>query len=100
VRVARFVLAGAAALVALPMLYIGVFLIGYSGDTGGDADVTVRLGEERVDADIVGAVVVAVGALFAGTSVIVARSAARAGAKLPRRTSERARRDPAGRNRG
>jgi hypothetical protein len=35
------------------LTYLGLFLVGYGGGTGGDDDVYVNLGGTRIDADVV-----------------------------------------------
>lgn len=73
-RALRFVLVTLLVLVALPLGYIGVFLIGYGGDSATPADVTVDLDGREIDADIVGLAAVAVALLlFVGAGALVRR---------------------------
>jgi hypothetical protein len=49
--------------------YVGLFLILYSGDTGGDHDIYVRVGSSRIDADVVGIPLAAVGLIIVAASI-------------------------------
>jgi hypothetical protein len=44
---------------AVPLTYVGLFLIAYTGDTRNGGDTHVRIAGDKVDADIVGLAAVA-----------------------------------------
>jgi hypothetical protein len=74
VRAIRIVIAIALVLVALPLAYLGLFLILYTGDSATPADTYVDLAGREIDADVVGVAVVAVGvALLVAGFVLVRR---------------------------
>jgi hypothetical protein len=79
----RLLLAAALVLVALPVGYIGLFLIGYSGDSATPADVYVDLAGRRIDADLVGIAAVGAALLLVAAAFVLARRV-RGAARPPR----------------
>lgn len=59
------------------LTYVGLFLVGYSGDTGRDDDVHIKVGDSRVDADLVGVPLAAAGFIAIAASVLTLRRRAR-----------------------
>jgi len=74
----KWLAAAVGVIVGAAITYLGLFLVGYSGDTGGDADIYVRLRGKRVDADVVGVPLAVGGVIVIVASVLALRRARRA----------------------
>ena len=69
----RWALAAIGVLAGAAITYVGVFLIGYSGDTGTDADPYIEVRDTRIDADVVGVSGAIIGLTIMAVSLLALR---------------------------